>query len=231
MRSWRLALLAVAVAAVACGGRTGSAADLLDRARARAVPAAAQARFSGQLESAPLQAGGTGSGGVRVRLPDALHLEVFDGFGASRGRVHLEDGHATLAIPGRDAVIEGPEADRVLRALTGGDAGLSDVVGLFVGRLPLEHAAISSFARLPADRALVGLESGEGLSVDVTLRVDLAVPTRVVARDRQGSVILIAVYDGWHDVHGLLLPRRIGLSVPLLDIDAVLRVHDWELIP
>lgn len=230
MTLWRLTL-ALPLLASACGARPEAPDLLLDRVRSRPVPPAVQARFSGQLESVPLQTGGTGTGGLRVALPDSLHVEVYDAFGASRGRVDVGEGQATLALPGRDAVVSGPEAELVLRGVTGGEAGLADVVGLFVGDLPLDHAPLVATGAPSGGRVDVVLDAGGSVKVEATLLVEKAVPTRIVARDRQGSLLAVAAYEGWHDVDGVLLPRRVGLSFPLLDIDAVLRVHAWEVLP
>jgi hypothetical protein len=67
----------------------------------------------------------------------------------------------------------------------------------------------------------------DGIQVDADLDPQTATLARLVARDPKQSVLLDATYDGWTTLDGQLVPEKVDVTVPGVDLEIGVRYQGW----
>lgn len=204
-------------------------ASVLDQARARPVPSPLQARFSFKIRSEALDLAGSTGGALIVDRPGHGHLAVLGPLGGPMLTVQTDGLGLAVAIPKDRRHLVALDAEQVLRETTGGIAGLDDLIGLMVGDLPLDAATVLSEQLQEGGDLAVVLEGPKGTSLLAVLDDLQATPVSLEARDADGKVVLTAAYEPFapREGDGALLPTRVQLAVPLLELDLDVRYKSW----
>lgn len=208
---------------------TQAATTLLDQARAREVPSPVMARFSIKVRSKPLGLGGTTGGGLQVIRPGRGRIEIYGPLGGSLVSL-ISDGEAfSVFLPRDQRHLFAPDAEALVREATRGAVGLDDVLGLLVGDVPFGSADLRDVSILQDQTAVRATFVGPN---DVAVALDLdpltLTPSRLVARDAAGAELLGVVYEGWLPLQEHLLPARVELTVPAVDLYIQLRYSTWK---
>jgi len=199
-------------------------------AHARPVPAQLQARFHFKVRSARLDLAGSTGGGLIVDRPGRGNLAIFGPLGAPLLTVQTDGvGLAVLTRQDRRHLLA-EDAEEVLREVTGGVAGLDEILGLLVGVLPLEGSAVQSQRRVEQGGVQVSLAGPNDTAVVALLDPATATLSSLQARDAAGEVVLTAVYAPFAalDDDGPLMPTEVSLTVPSLDLELNLRFKSWR---
>ena len=183
-------------------------AQLIEAVRARPVPDQLQARFQIKLRSKPLGLSGTTGGGLQVNRPSRGRIEIFGPIGGSLATL-LADGDALAALI--------PFA-RVLAEKVG---------ALLVGDMPFDAAEVTE-TRVVDNLVRATFVGPDGVSVEADLDPKNVTPARLVARDAKGSLLLEARYEGWEPLDGQLLPQKVEVDVPTVDLSIVVRYQGWR---
>lgn len=202
-------------------------AQLIEAVRDRPVPDELQARFQIKLRSKPLGLSGTTGGGLQVARPGRGRIEIFGPIGGSLATL-LADGDALAAlIPKDQRHLHAPDAESVIREATGGAAGVDDLLALLVGDMPFDDAEVTS-TEVVDDFVRATFTGPEGVVVEADLDPASVTPIRLVARDAKNSLLLEARYEGWEPLDGQLLPERVEVDVPAVDLSIVVRYQGWR---
>jgi hypothetical protein len=226
-------LLVLVVVGPACAGKrrpslTPEVATLIDKARARPIPPQLQARFQIRLRSKPLELSGTTGGGLQVARPGTGRIEIFAPFGGSLLTL-LSDGTAIAALSPRDQKhYHAADAEALVREATGGAAGIDDILAVLVGDLPFDDAKVVSAVGTEEGYVRAEFAGPDGIRVEVDLDPQAATLVRLVARDPKQSVLLDARYEGWATLDGQLVPEKVEVSVPVVDLEIGIRYQAWS---
>lgn len=210
-------------------------ANVLEAARARPVPDPLRARFNVKLQSKPLGVAATTGGGLVVDRPGKGRLELFGPLGNPLVTVSADGVGLSVLLTGEKKHLVAADAEAVLRDTTGGVAGLDDLLALLVGDLPFDQAPVRFMERVDtrrgdADKALARavLDGPQQSTVDVLLDPDTATPDAIVARNQKGETLLSATYDRFEPLDGLLVPTRVQVYVPSIDLSVEAKYRGWE---
>lgn len=208
---------------------TEPAVTILDQVRARSAPQTAQARFQIKVRSKLLGVGGTTGGGLQVVRPGKARLEVFGPFGGNLVSL-IADGERFAAIlPRENRHLLALDAEELVRDATRGAVGLDEVIGLLVGQVPFGAAELQELSVLrEVGRIQASYEGPQRVSVVLDLDPEQFTPIRLVATDRDGEDLLRVRYDGWLELGEHLLPHKVELEVPSLDLFVGLRYASWQ---
>ncbi len=204
---------------------------VLDLARERVVPDPLRSRLTVRVASPVLEVAGSTGGGIVVDRPGRLRLDVFGPLGATLFTV-VSDGLAFDVVSWRESQHFASErAELALRELTGGVAGLDDLLAVLVGDLPFPEVEAAALLRLDDGAAMVTLEGPEGIVVEAVLDPLRGTPSSFAARDGHGALVLSAEYGDYAPIAGEgtpLVPDRILLYVPELQLTLELRYRGWS---
>jgi hypothetical protein len=145
----------------------------------------------------------------------------------------------SVLLTGEQRLLVAADAETVIRATTGGVAGLDDLLAVFVGDLPFDEAPVRGMERVgdgtaPGDGTRVLLAGPKGTTIVILLDLDKATPKALLAQDAGGKILLSANYDPFQTVgDGTdLLPTRLEIHVPALDLTVEAKYRDWQpLVP
>jgi hypothetical protein len=219
----------------ACGPKKVSkveAVSVVDELRGRPLPRALQARF--QIRMGGDGQTGSTSGAIITHMPDQFRLEILTPLGTPMISV-ASDGAAIHAwSQQRAAFYRGDDALEVLGELTGGAVGMTDVLQLLTGGLPLPDAPILSTEATDEGVVFV-LEAPE----DVRIRA-LVMPQKMLVRrveigkaptaDSAEISELFAVFDiaDHMRIDGAMYPEELTISVPPVGWVIELTFHTWD---
>jgi hypothetical protein len=208
---------------------TTSVATPLEQARARPIPARIQGRFSFTIEAPALGPMSTG-GVVILDRPGRGHLAVLGPLGGPLATLQTDGHGAALAIARDRRHYVMADADDAVREVTSGLVGLDDLLGLFVGDLPLDGAPVRSQRPLPEPSGYeVVLDAPEGAMVTLYLDPVGATPRSLVVVDGAGQAVLdvrYAPFAPFGDA-GALLPTDITIELPRLGVGLEVRMKTW----
>lgn len=229
-------MLALAPLTVGCGPKKGlpavasePAEAVLAKSQAREIPSPVQARFQIKVRSKPLGIGGTTSGGLQVVRPGSARVEIFGPLGGSLVSL-VSDGTAFAAwLPREQRHLFAPDADALVRDATRGAVGLDELLGLLVGDVPFDAAELRGLgvSETPG-RVRASFEGLDGVAVELDLDPVLLTPARLVARDREGVELLRVDYEGWLPLDTYLVPAKVDLTVPAVELYVSLRYSSWQ---
>jgi len=206
-----------------------SAATVLDKARARPVAGPARVRFNIHLDSPNLHVNGSTGGGLIIAAP-AGRMDLFGPLGNAVA-TFATDGERVDIVSGRDhSWLYAEDAQQALLDLTGGAAGIGDVLGVLVGDLPFDDARARSLKMTDDGKVRVSLQGPDKTAVDALIDPSTDTPIRVEAHDADGALVLAADYDGFTpvDESGVLAPEAVTLHLPLLDLTLDLKFRAWK---
>lgn len=221
---------------------TGAQQDPLQVARARPLPSTLQGKFAFTIRSESNDIAATTGGVVvldRRTAPPRGHLAVLGPLGGPLATLQTSGGGAAVAIAKERRHLIASHAEDTLRQTTAGALGINDLLGLFIGDLPLDDAPVlESHVREGVYEAL--LDGPEETTLLVEIDTASAAPRRLIARDADGKVMLDTSYGpfepkelpsasvpnaqpGSPGMALVLLPTDLHVSLPGVDLD--LDVH------
>lgn len=220
----------------------------LELARTRALPERVQGKFSFTVRSEANDFSAS-SGGVVIldRDPERPrgHVAVLGPLGGPLATLQSSEGGVSVVLARQRQHLLASEAESVMRDLTEGLVGIDDLLGLFVGALPLEGATVLD-QRMKEGAQEVVLDGPDEATLIVELDATNGTPRHLLARDADGKVMLEARY-GPFELHGLTragskasgpssrdakepvgwLPTDLWLVLPGLDLDLELHMKSW----
>jgi outer membrane biogenesis lipoprotein LolB len=206
-----------------------SRATVLEAARARPIPERLTGRFSFKVRSEVLDLAGSTGGAIVLDRPGRGHLAVLGPLGGPLMTVQTDGLGVAVALMRDRRHLVAVDAEQVLRETTGGVAGIDDLLGLMAGDVPLDDAEIREQQTLEGGDLRVVLSGPQGTSLVAVLDDATATPISLEALDAQGKVVLTAAYEAFEPQGegGPLLPTRVAMNVPLLELDLDVRYKTW----
>lgn len=215
----------------------GSPEGVVAAARARPVPDPVRARFGIKLRSKPLDLAASTTGGLIVDRPGRGRVDLFGPMGAPVVTVGSDGVGLEVLLVGQKKDLVAADAEEVLRGTTGGVAGLDDLFAVLSGDPPFDDAPVRSVrdVAIPDDpngahQIVATLDGPKGTVVEVSLDPSTATPERLVAFDRKGTVLMSATYDPFEAVGDALMPTRVELYLPALDLTVEFKFRGWEVL-
>jgi hypothetical protein len=208
---------------------------VVDLARARPVLEPAKVRFSVRIKSKPLDIAGQTNGGMIVDRPGMGRLELFGPLGGSLFTAASDGTMLSILLPSKQKFLVATDAEVVLRETTGGVAGIDDVLALLTGDLPFDEAPVTSITTVgdgskDTDGARVVLQGPKNTVIEAILDPETATPKRLIARDAKGDTLLAAAYDKFEAVGDRMVPTRVEVFVPSIDLSVEAKYRNWEIL-
>ncbi len=230
------------VALCACPGRrptepvAGSPESVLQAARARAVPDPLKSRFAIKLRSKPLDLAASTNGGLIIDRPGQGRVDLFGPLGGSVVTVASDGAGLSVLLVQQKKDLVALDAESVVRAATGGVASLDDAFAVLSGDVPFDLAEVREVDLLPPDDPIhpglvrVRLAGPKQTMVELWLDPANATMRELVALDKKGDSVMSAKYDPYELVGTDLMPSRVELYVPSLDLLVETRYKSWEVL-
>jgi hypothetical protein len=230
------------VALVACPGRhtaepaPGSPESVLAAARARVVPDPLKSRFAIKLRSKPLDLAASTNGGLIVDRPGQGRVDLFGPLGGPIVTVASDGAGLSVVLTNAKRQLLATDAEVVIREATGGVASLDDAFAVLSGDLPFDAAEVREVELLAVDDPVhpglvrVSLDGPKQTRVEVWLDPVDATLRELVALDKKGTPVMSAKYDPYELVGTDLLPTRVELYVPALDLLVETRYRNWSVM-
>lgn len=200
-----------------------------DAAWARAVPSTLQAKVSLNIDAPRQGVKGTARGGLQLHEPGHLRLDLFSPIGTPLLFLAADGQALRLFSTSKGEFLQAEDAEGALRGLTGGAAGLNDVVSLLAGRLPFAGAALESSSR-EAGVSRLTFMSPQGARAEVEVDEATLTTRAVRAFGVSGALALSATYGAYVNVGGALLPEQVTVEIPPLDMRLTLSLSGWEVL-
>lgn len=202
-------------------------ATLVEQARARQVPQLLTARLSLKLRSKPLGLAGSTGGGLVVERPGRGRFQLFGPLGGSLLAVDMDGTALGVFLPADTTYLVAEQADEVVAEVSGGVAGLDDLIAVLVGDLPFDAAEVASVEPMADGSAMAVLMGPDGTTVTASIDA-LGTPRVLEATDAQGARILSAEYGEFQPAEsGALLPTTLHVELPALELSADLKYKSW----
>lgn len=201
---------------------------VLELARARLTPNVAQARFGIRIRSRVLDLAGSTGGAFVMERPGKLNFAILSPLGGPIVQA-VSDNQGLVVLVAKDSkALTAPDAASVLQGLSGGSAGLDDLVAVLIGDLPFDDAKVTRKKRLPNGDAEVGFVGPDKTVVDAVLNPLDGSPRSLKAYGPKGQLILEATYGAFVDQGGQRVPETVAVFVPQLDLTIDLRYKSWK---
>jgi outer membrane biogenesis lipoprotein LolB len=206
------------------------AADPLQEARARPVPSRVQGKFSFTFRSGEDFDVSTG-GVVILDRPGRGHLAVLGPLGSPLATLQTSEGGAAVALARQQHHFLARDAESVLRETTSGLVGVDDLLGLFVGDLPLDEAPVLT-RHVRQDGLLeVVLDGPEATTLVLEIDPSSATPRQLRAVDAEQKLMLEARYAPFEPQpltpEGRLMPTDLDLVLPGLGLELEVHMKSW----
>lgn len=204
--------------------------SLVQMVRSRPVPDPTQARFSIKMRSKPLGiAAPPLGGGLVVDRPGRAHIAILGPTGSPVVTLS-SDGSRVVFLNTHDRqYIFADNAATLLGGATGDAVSLDDVVSLLLGLLPVEAAHVRSKDVLPEGVQFV-FDGPAGTVLTALIDPATGTPIHVSVDDEHGKRTVEASYDPFMAVDTFLLPSRIDIEVPSVELSLDLRFKSWTLL-
>lgn len=217
----------------------------LESARSRPLPVRIQGKFSFTVRSERNDFAASTAGVVildRATIPPRGHLAVLGPLGGPLATLQTSSGGASVALARQRQHLVAENAEHVLRETTSGVVGLDDLLGLFVGDLPLDAVSPRSEHVSEGGIAEVLLDGPEGTTLSLEIDTATATPRTLIARDKGGRVMLDVHYAPFGpqtlDASALSppataevtlwLPTDLTVALPGLDLDLEVHMKSWS---
>lgn len=198
-----------------------------DAAWARAVPSTLQAKVSLNIDAPRQGVKGTARGGLQLHEPGHVRLDLFSPIGTPLLFLAADGQALRLFSTSKGEFLQAEDAEGALRSLTGGAAGLNDVVSVLAGRLPFAGATLRSSSREGGVSRLT-FASPQGATAEVEVDEATLTTRAVRAMTATGELALTATYGAYVNVGGALVPEQVSVELPSLDMRLVLTLSSWE---
>ena len=211
-------------------------AAVYERARARVIPDLLRARFNVKIRSKPLDIAGSTGGGLVIDRPGSARIDLFGPLGSPLLTVTSDGAGLSVLLIDKQRQLVATDAEAVLREATHGSAGLDDILAVLVGELPFEGAPLRSIepvgdgTKPDEDGIRVLLEGPRGTTVVALIDPELGTPKRIEALDPKLGSLLVATYDRFESVGDVLLPTRVEVTVPSVDLTLEARYREWSVL-
>lgn len=178
-------------------------------------------RFSFKIDAEPLGLKGSTGGALIVDRPGRLHFAVLGPLGAPLATAQTDGERASIELRRDQQHFWAEAVEQTVRDWTGGELGVDDVVGMFLGQVPLPDS--------PTDLVDGGetVSYSRGDAVTVTLAGSPLRPSEVRIVD-DGVERLRLRYDGWEAFDAGVLPSGWALTVPALELSLDVRFKSFE---
>ena len=200
-----------------------------DAAWARAVPSALQAKVSLNIDAPRQGVKGTARGGLLLHEPGHVRLDLFSPIGTPLLFLAADGEALRLFSTTKGEFLQAEDAEGALRSLTGGAAGLNDVVSVLAGRLPFAGATLQGSSREGGVSRLT-FASPQGAKAEVEIDEATLTTQAVRAFGASGELALSATYGAYVNVGGALLPELVTVEIPPLDMRLTLTLSSWEVL-
>lgn len=206
-----------------------STATPLEQSLARPVPNRVQGRFSFTVEAEASGFAASTGGVVILDRPGRGHLAILGPLGGPLATLQTDGTGAAVAIARDRRHYVAADADRVLREATHGLVGLDELLGLFVGDVPVEGLKLRSQQPRAAGPYEVVFDGPEGTALALGLDPILATPVSLVGSDAAGGVLLDLRYEPFAPMiaGGPLVPTDFALALPTLGVHLDVRMKSW----
>jgi outer membrane biogenesis lipoprotein LolB len=206
--------------------------DPLQVARERPVPPKVQGKFSFTFRSGEDFDVSTG-GVVILDRPGRGHLAVLGPLGGPLATLQTSEGGAAVSLARQQHHFVAEDAESVLRETTSGLVGVDDLLGLFVGDLPMDEAP--TLTRHVREDGLLEVVLDGPDATTLVLEVDpsSATPRRLRAMDADQKVMLDAKYAPFElqqlsaEPVGTWMPTDLDLSLPGMGLQLELHMKSW----
>ena len=218
---------------LACGDKpgpraSGDARSIAEEAWAREVPFALQGGYSISVDAPKLGVGGTTRGGLVVHRPEKFRLEIFSPLGSPLFYAASDEALSFYLVT-EDTYFHTENAEVLLRGVTGGSAGLQDLISLITGRLPFQDAELTDAVRNRKDQESTFTFAGpEGTKAVVVLDERTLTNKTIDAYDGSGRLVLHAEYEDYMKVGRSRLPEEALIQVPLIEFEMELEFDTWD---
>jgi len=175
-------------------------------------------RFAFRIESEPLGLKGGTGGALIVDRPGRLHFAVLGPLGGALATAQTDGQRASIVFRRDNQHLWADAVDDTVRGWTGGELGVDDVVGLFLGKVPLPASPADLVQA--TDGSLSYERSGDdgAGSVLVELEGTPLRPRAVRIVDAAGTEQLAVQYEGFEAFDAGVLPSAWVLSAPALQL-------------
>ena len=158
-----------------CGGKRAptaswDAGSVAEAAWEREVPFALKAGYTISVDAPTLGVSGSTRGALLVHRPGRFRLEIFSPLGSPLIYVASDGKAASLYLFSQNTWMGTDKAEETLRELTGGAAGLEDLLSVMVGQLPFADADILSAERKDKETLQYIFGTPQGGRAEVSLR-------------------------------------------------------------
>lgn len=201
---------------------------LLTQLAARSMPDTLRARFSVKLKSKPLGiAAPPLGGGLVVARPDRAFLTVLNPVGSPILTV-ATDGRGLSFLNTRDRqAFREDDVAGILGTSAAGQVTVPELIGVLVGLVPITASDLAR-TRRDGDAVRVQFKRAEGVVVRAWVDPVRGTPRRVEVEDRKGRSVVEADYAVFEaDGDGPLMPTRVTLFVPSVELTVDLRYKTW----
>lgn len=218
---------------LACGDKpgpraAGDAQSVAEQAWAREVPFALKGGYSVSIDAPRMGISGSTRGGLLVHRPGRFRLEIFSPLGSP---LFYAAGDKALSIylVTEDTYFHTDDGEALLREVTGGAAGVTDLIALMTGRLPFQSAElIDATMNRKEQEATFTFAGPEGSRAVVTLDDRLLTNKRIDAYDGDDRLVLHAEYEDYMKVGRSRLPEEAIIQVPLIEFTMELEFDGWD---
>ncbi len=170
---------------------------------------------------------GPASGGLVIDRPDRFRLEIYAPIVGPRF-YGVSNGEAVNAfVVAQNTWLGGPDAEAALREITGGAAGLKDLVDLLTGRLPFEDAEVVG-VEVGEEETVYTFQGPQGTRATVAVDARELTTRRVEAFDTSEVCVLRAEYSDYKRSDRGLMPEEVTITVPPAELEVVLSFRSWE---
>ena len=224
-----LALL-LAVLATACHKKVVRAIaedsrSVVEDFRHRPVPFALQARFSFSLQGPQLS--GASTGVLVLHAPDRFRLEILTPLSTPLMVIASDGQHLNAYRHDEQVFYRGDDAPAVLSSMLAGQVGVSDILALITGGLPLPDAPIVEATDQGDHTVRAVLQGPEDVQV-----VAILAPRRGILSElgvvRQSEPVVVVHYGDDVRLRRVHLPEEVTIEMPALGWTLSLAVQSWD---
>lgn len=206
---------------------SGDATSAAEQAWARSLPFALKASFAVSVDAPRAGTKGTTRGALLVHRPGRFRMEIFSPMGTPLVSAASDGDAFGMYLGAQNTWIGTPVAEQALRELTGGAAGLEDLISVLTGRLPFQGATVSDASRTETGWAYT-FDGPDNTKALVELDGQELLNQSIVAIDDAGETALTAVYSDYMRAEGNRLPEKLELEVPGLELTLEIKYSSWQ---
>ncbi len=216
-----------------CGGKRAptaswDAGSVAEAAWEREVPFALKAGYTISVDAPTLGVSGSTRGALLVHRPGRFRLEIFSPLGSPLIYVASDGKAASLYLFSQNTWMGTDKAEETLRELTGGAAGLEDLISVMVGQLPFADADILSAERKDKETLQYIFGTPQGGRAEVSLREKDLTTQKLNAYDESGKNVLSADYTDYMKVGKSRLPEEVVMTIPGVNLTLELSFDTWD---